>query len=57
MILPIGILGGIYLAEFGNNRFGWAVRFLADVLSGVPSIVVGIFVWAMVVVPACVGRP
>jgi phosphate transport system permease protein len=49
--LPIGILGGVYLAEFGNNRFAWTVRFLADVLSGVPSIVVGIFIWAMVVVP------
>jgi len=49
--LPIGILGGIYLAEFGKGRFAWTVRFLADVLSGVPSIVVGIFIWAMVVVP------
>ncbi|UCH36676.1 MAG: phosphate ABC transporter permease PstA [Armatimonadota bacterium] len=49
--LPIGILGGIYLAEFGNNRFGWSVRFAADVLAGVPSIVVGILVWAIVVVP------
>jgi phosphate transport system permease protein len=49
--LPIGILGGIYLAEFGTNRFAWTVRFLADVLSGVPSIVIGIFIWAMVVVP------
>ena len=49
--LPIGILGGIYLAEFGNNRFAWGVRFLADVLSGVPSIVIGMFAWAWVVVP------
>jgi phosphate transport system permease protein len=49
--LPIGILGGIYLAEFGNNRFGWTVRFFADVLSGVPSIVIGIFIYAIVVVP------
>jgi phosphate transport system permease protein len=49
--LPIGILGGIYLAEFGTNRFAWTVRFFADVLSGVPSIVIGIFIWAMVVVP------
>jgi phosphate transport system permease protein len=39
-------MGGIYLAEFGNNRFGWAVRFAADVLNGVPSIVIGIFVYA-----------
>lgn len=49
--LPIGILGGIYLAEFGNNRFAWGIRFFADVLNGVPSIVIGIFIWAMVVVP------
>jgi len=49
--LPVGILGGIYLAEFGNNRFGWSVRFAADVLSGVPSIVVGIFIYALVVMP------
>ncbi|MEO6909093.1 MAG: phosphate ABC transporter permease PstA [Abditibacteriaceae bacterium] len=49
--LPSGILGGIYLAEFGNNRFGWWVRFAADVLNGVPSIVVGIFVYALVILP------
>lgn len=49
--LPFGILGGIYLAEFGNNRFGWWVRFAADVLNGIPSIVVGIFVYALVILP------
>lgn len=49
--LPIGIFGGIYLAEFGNNRFGWWVRFFADVLNGVPSIVIGIFVYAIAVRP------
>jgi phosphate transport system permease protein len=49
--LPIGLLGGIYLAEFGNNRLGWAIRFTADVLSGVPSIVIGMFVLALVVIP------
>lgn len=49
--LPIGILGGIYLAEFGDNRFGWSVRFGADVLAGVPSIVTGVFVYALVVLP------
>jgi len=49
--LPVGILGGIYLAEFGGNRLGGAIRFSADVLSGVPSIVIGIFVYALVVVP------
>ncbi len=49
--LPIGLLGGIYLAEFGNNRFGFIVRFAADVLNGVPSIVVGIFVYAIAILP------
>lgn len=49
--LPIGVLGGVYLAEFGNNRFGAGVRFAADVLSGVPSIVMGIFIYAIIVMP------
>ncbi len=49
--LPIGIIGGIYLAEFGQNKTGWFVRFMADVLNGTPSIVVGIFAYAVVVLP------
>jgi phosphate transport system permease protein len=49
--LPIGILGGVYLAEFGNNRLGGVIRFTADVLSGVPSIVIGMFILAVVVIP------
>jgi phosphate transport system permease protein len=47
--LPVGLLGGIYLAEFGDNAFGKVVRFCADVMSGVPSIAVGIFVYGLVV--------
>jgi phosphate transport system permease protein len=47
--IPIGVLAGVYLAEFGANRFGKTVRFCADVMSGVPSIAVGIFVYTMVV--------
>ena len=47
--MPVGIMAGIYLAEFGKNRFANAVRFCADVLSGVPSIAVGVFVYALVV--------
>jgi len=47
--IPVGVLGGVYLAEFGNNRFGKLVRFCADVMSGVPSITVGIFVYTLVV--------
>jgi phosphate transport system permease protein len=49
--LPVGILGGTYLAEFGDNRFAFSVRFAADVLAGVPAIVIGIFIWAVMVVP------
>jgi len=47
--VPIGILAGIYLAEFGNNPLGKAVRFLSDVLMQMPSIVIGIFVYVLVV--------
>jgi phosphate transport system permease protein len=49
--LPLGIGAGIYLAEFGRGRFVTLVRFMADVLNGIPSIVVGISVYAMVVLP------
>jgi phosphate transport system permease protein len=49
--IPIGILAGTYLAEFGNNKFAWLVRFLSDVLSGVPSIVVGVVAYTLVVIP------
>lgn len=49
--LPTGIFAGIYLAEYGNNPFGSAVRFLADVLSGVPSIVIGVVAYILVVLP------
>ena len=49
--LPFGIFSGIYLAEFGDHRLGHVIRFLADVLSGIPSIVVGIFAYALLVLP------
>ncbi|MHB9025028.1 MAG: phosphate ABC transporter permease PstA [Armatimonadota bacterium] len=49
--LPFGILGGIYLAEFGNNKIGNIVRFTADVLASVPSIVVGVLVYGIIVMP------
>jgi phosphate transport system permease protein len=48
--IPPGVLAGIYLAEFGSSKFGRAVRFAADVMSGVPSITVGLFVYSLVVV-------
>jgi phosphate transport system permease protein len=49
--LPIGILGGVYLAESRDARLPWVVRFLADVLNGVPSIVFGIFAYTLIVLP------
>lgn len=48
--VPLGIAAGIYLAEYGRNRFGQLVRFTADVLNGVPSIVIGLVAWGLVVV-------
>jgi phosphate transport system permease protein len=47
--VPVGVGAGIYLAEFGRNRFGDIIRFIADVLNGVPSIVIGIVAYAIVV--------
>jgi phosphate transport system permease protein len=47
--IPPGVMAGVYLAEFGHKRFGTVVRFAADVMAGVPSIVVGIFVYTLVV--------
>lgn len=50
MGVPVGVMAGIYLAEYGNNRFGTVVRFLADTMTGIPSIVVGIFAFGLIVV-------
>lgn len=49
--VPVGMLGGLYLAESRDRRLPWLVRFLADVLNGVPSIVVGIFAYTILVLP------
>jgi phosphate transport system permease protein len=49
--IPLGVGTGIYLAEFGRKAFGNIVRFTADVLNGVPSIVIGIAAYGLVVVP------
>jgi phosphate transport system permease protein len=49
MGVPLGIGAGIYLAEYGQNRLGTLIRFTADVLNGVPSIVIGIVAYALVV--------
>jgi phosphate transport system permease protein len=50
--LPLGILGGIYLAEYGRGTtVGFLVRYAADIINGVPSIVMGIFAYTIVVLP------
>ena len=47
--VPVGIGAGIYLSEYGRNRFGDLIRFTSDVLNGVPSIVIGIVAYSLVV--------
>ncbi len=49
--LPVGVGTGIFLAEFGGGRLGFLIRFVADVLNGVPSIVISIFAWTWLVRP------
>jgi len=51
MAIPIGILSGIYMSEYAGSRFASAIRFAADTLNGVPSIVVGVFVYGIAVLP------
>src|SRR5437879_10514625 len=49
--VPIGFMGGVYLAEFGGSAFSSIVRYTTDLLNGVPSIVMGIFVYTLIVLP------
>src|SRR5277367_1221633 len=51
MGLPVGLLTGVYLAEFGGKTFSFVIRYTTDLLNGVPSIVIGIFAYALVVLP------
>jgi phosphate transport system permease protein len=51
MAVPIGIISGIYLSEYNGSRFASAVRFAADTLNGVPSIVIGVFAYGVAVLP------
>jgi len=51
MGLPVGMLAGVYLAEFGGKSFSFVVRYTTDLLNGVPSIVIGIFAYSLVVLP------
>ena len=49
--VPLGFMGGVYLAEFGGKTFSFLVRYTTDLLNGVPSIVMGIFAYTMIVLP------
>ena len=49
--IPVGVISGVYAAEYSGTRFAAAVRFAADTLNGVPSIVIGIFVYSIAVLP------
>jgi phosphate transport system permease protein len=51
MGLPVGLLTGVYLAEFGGKTFSFVIRYTTDLLNGVPSIVIGIFAYSLVVLP------
>ena len=51
MGLPVGLLTGVYLAEFGGSTFPFIIRYTADLLNGVPSIVIGIFAYSLAVLP------
>jgi phosphate transport system permease protein len=51
MSIPVGIIGGIFLSEYGTNRYADAVRLACDVLIGTPSIAIGLFAYALLVAP------
>ena len=51
LAIPLGVAAGVYLAEFGRNRFATLIRYTTDLLSGVPSIVIGVAAYGLVVVP------
>jgi len=49
--VPVGVLGGVFLSEYGSSKLNWWVRFAADILNGVPSITWGVVVYGLMVVP------
>jgi phosphate transport system permease protein len=49
--VPVGVLGGVFLSEYGGTKLNWWIRFAADILNGVPSITWGIVVYALLVEP------
>ena len=60
MAVPLGVLGAIYLVEYGRGRFALTIRFFVDVMTGIPSIVAGLFVlafWVLIVSPVVQQRP
>lgn len=50
--VPLGVFTGIYLSEFGRGPFANGVRFLVGVLTGIPTIIFGLFAWVLIVVPS-----
>src|SRR5882724_4478939 len=53
--VPVGVLGGVFLSEYGGTKLNWAIRFAADILNGVPSITWGIVVYGLLIVPHMPG--
>jgi phosphate transport system permease protein len=53
--VPVGVLGGVFLSEYGGTKLNWWIRFAADILNGVPSITWGIVVYGLLVVPHLPG--
>jgi len=51
MGLPVGLMAGVYLAEFGGKTFSFVIRYTTDLLNGVPSIVIGLFAYSIAVLP------
>jgi phosphate transport system permease protein len=49
--ITVGVMAGVYLAEFGDNRLGFVVRFAGETLNSTPSIIIGIFAYTMIVLP------
>lgn len=49
--VPLGLFTGIYLAEFGRGALALAIRFMVDMLTGIPTIIFGLFIWVLIVVP------
>src|SRR6202023_3171455 len=51
LAVPVGVLSGVYMSEYAGTRMASSIRFAADTLNGVPSIVIGVFVYGIAVLP------